>query len=473
MDTRRIQLGLVGLGVMGQNLALNLEEHGVGLQLWNLEPGVAPGFTAKFPGRDFTAHDELSALVQALHPPRVVLLMVRAGSAVDEVLAAMLSGLEAGDIVVDGGNSHFADTERRREALHERGIRWLGMGVSGGEEGARRGPALMPGGSREAYEHCLPWLRGIAARSRFGPCVGYMGSAGAGHFVKMVHNGIEYGEMQLLAEGYQLLRDGAGLEQSAIAERFSALQRGPLESFLLDVTCAVLRRRDKCTGGFLLPLVVDEAAQKGTGLWTVQAALDLGVSVPTLAAAVEARMVSAATDRRAALRCSPWAGTTPALRQCVELADLEAALLLARWCVFVQGLNLLERASTHHQWGTDLREVVRCWTAGCIIRSSMLEELRNALEPGTSESLLAHGAGAEVVTKGLPALRRIVGQAVQAGVPAPAFSATLAHLDSLVCPALPQSLIQAQRDAFGAHTYKRSDDPTRTPQHTDWFADDN
>lgn len=404
------------------------------------------------------------AFVASLARPRKILLMVNAGPAVDAVLAQLDPLLEAGDVLADAGNSHFTDTDRRIRA--PRAWSFLGMGVSGGEEGALKGPAIMPGGDPAAFETLRPCLEAMAARSASGPCVAYCGAGSAGHFVKMVHNGIEYGDMQLIAETAFLLRRGLGLSAPDAAQVFEDWNRGELDSYLVEITARILRTPDPQSSGFLVDAILDQAGQKGTGAWTVLAAAEAGVPIPTIAAAVEARSLSADRPRR--LAGAALFPTEPAALPSLPLDDLRDALYAAKIASYTQGFDLLRAASAAHGYGTELSEMARIWTAGCIIRARFLEDVRAAFLHTPAPDLLAFAPHfAEELRRREPAWRRVVSAAVSAGLPVPGLSASLSWFDTLCTARGTASLIQAQRDYFGAHTYERFDQPGQKV-HTVW-----
>jgi 6-phosphogluconate dehydrogenase len=396
---------------------------------------------------------------------------VTAGEAVDQMLGQLEPLLSPGDIVIDGGNSWFEDTRRREKAFAAKGLRFVGMGVSGGEEGARHGPSLMPGGPREAWEELRPFLEAIAARTDTGPCVTHVGPDGAGHFVKMVHNGIEYADMQLLAEAYDVMRRGLGFGAEQLAGAFTDWNRGIAESFLLETTVKVLRKRDPETGRPLVDLVLDKAGQKGTGRWTVQVALELGVPVPAIAAALDARVLSSLKEERVAASrhlAGPWESLSGEER--MGLAQwVHDALYAARVATYAQGMRLIQAASTQYGWDVSLGELARIWRGGCIIRARLLTPLREAFlaQPSLPNRMVAP-AFARMLEAKAPAWRRAVAVAVRLGIPVPVTAAALAYFDSYRTAELPQNLTQAQRDAFGAHTYQRKDAPEAGFVHTDW-----
>jgi 6-phosphogluconate dehydrogenase len=451
MDTKT-SLGIVGLGVMGRSLAQNFLRNGYPPIGFDLAPNLPEGFP-------IPVAPSLEALVAALTPPRTLFLMVPAGAPVDAALASLTPLLRAGDLVVDGGNSHFADTQRRVSQMEQAGLHFIGMGVSGGESGALWGPSLMPGGSAAAWPRVEPMFQAIAARADDGqPCVAWMGTGGAGHYVKMVHNGIEYGDMQLIAEIYDLLHRGAGLSNLELAEVFAGWNQGALRSYLIEITASILRRQDDETGQPLVDVILDEAAQKGTGKWTSQSALDIGAAIPTINAAVESRLVSALkAERVAAARVLGGTGRFEGDRAGL-VAAAEQALYASKVTSYAQGLALLKAASAEFGWGLDLSLVARNWRAGCIIRAALLNDIMAAFQrqPGLA-NLMLDPAFAPALTTRQAAWRQVVHTAVGLGIPMLATSASLAYFDAYRSEVLPANLTQAQRDYFGAHTYRRLD----------------
>ncbi|NUN49681.1 MAG: NADP-dependent phosphogluconate dehydrogenase [Candidatus Brocadiae bacterium] len=434
-----MNLGIAGLGVMGSNLALHAADEKIATVVWNRTTERAVALAAQHPG--IAAAPTMEDLVRLLPCPRPILLMVPAGAPVDELIARLRPLLAPGDILLDGGNSWFQDTRRRADALLPSGVHFVGLGISGGEDGARHGPALMPGGPRAAFDALRPMLEALAAKTSAGPCVGWLGPGGAGHFVKMAHNGIEYGVMQAIAEAWDLLRRGCGLDADACADTFARWNKGPLDSFLMDLTARILRVRDPETGRPLVDLVLDHAAQKGTGRWTVQAALELGVPVPTLAAALDARLLSTFKDERVRLAAAhPLPHPPP-----ISVEEVHAALRATTITAYLQGYRLITAAAAAHGWGTDLAEVRRIWRGGCIIRAALLDH-------GPRFEDLPHAGW----------------RAGIAGIPTPAMSAALAWYDALRTADLPQNLTQAQRDAFGAHTYVRRGREGEGAVHSEW-----
>ncbi len=470
----RADLGVIGLGVMGENLALNVTDHGFSVALWNrTEAKVESVLQRAGPQRQWIGTRTLEEFAAALRRPRRILLMIKAGAPVDEMLEELAPLLSPDDVVIDGGNSYFADTQRREAALRERGIRFVGMGVSGGEEGARYGPSLMPGGARSAYDHLRPILEAIAAKTDSGPCVTYVGPDGAGHFVKMIHNGIEYGVMQAIAEAYDLLRRALSLSAAETADLFAEWNHGPMASYLIEITAQVLSARDPETGHPLVEMILDKAGQKGTGKWTAQVALDLGVPVPTIAAGIDARVLSSMKEERVRASEQLTSATTP--RAADDTREITAAvrdaLSAATLCAYAQGMALLRAGSIEHHWNVNLREIARIWTGGCIIRARLLDTIMRAYErDGDLPNLLLDADIRPRMLEAEQGWRRTMQMAVAHGIPVPALSASLAYFDSYRTAVLPQNLTQAQRDYFGAHTYQRTDRPEAEFVHADWQA---
>ena len=465
------QFGIIGLGTMGRNLALNIESRGYRVAVWNLEPEWVKDFLDAHPGTAFEGTTTFEAFTAALERPRRIMMMIPAGKPVDATIQKLLPLLGRGDVVIDGGNSWFEDTRRREAELRPAGIHFIGCGVSGGEEGARYGPSLMPGGPNEAWPIVRDVFEAISAKTDAGPCVTHVGPDGAGHFVKMVHNGIEYGDMQLLAESWDVLRRGLGMTAPQTADVFDAWNAGPLESFLTELSARVCRTIDPEGGQPLVDVVLDKAGQKGTGKWTSQVALDLGVAIPTIAAAIDARVLSSLKSERveAATRL---AGPSPAdayrgedPKQVVD--DLHDALYAARVCAYAQGMALIRAGSDRYTWNVDLAEIGRIWKAGCIIRARLLDPVRHAFgqQPSLVNLLLDPALG-DAVEAAQAGWRRTIARAASAGLPLGAHTAALSYFDSYRSARLPQSLTQAQRDAFGAHTYERIDRPGAV--HSEW-----
>jgi 6-phosphogluconate dehydrogenase len=453
--------GIIGLGTMGRNLALNIESHGFGVAVWNLETEWMTRFLEANPDKAFYGATTFEEFVGALSRPRRIMMMIPAGAPIDQTIEKLRPLLGSGDVLIDGGNSWFEDTRRRESALRPSGILFMGCGVSGGEEGARFGPSIMPGGPVEAWHAVRDVFEAIAARTEAGPCVTYVGPDGAGHFVKMVHNGIEYADMQLIAECWDLLRRFAGLAPAETAEVFERWNQGRLESFLIELAARVTRVTDTETGLPLVDLVLDEAGQKGTGRWTAQVALDLAVPVPTIAAAIDARVLSSMKAERTAasgiLRSRPAAVITQTDRQTV-IDCAEAALYASRICAYAQGMSLIRAGSHKYEWNINLAEIARIWKAGCIIRARLLDRIREAfsIDPDLRNLLISPSLAPEIDGT-QSGWRRSVMISADAGIPMPAQGSALAYFDSYRTARLPQSLTQAQRDAFGAHTYVRID----------------
>ena len=458
-------IGILGLATMGRSLALNFLDHDVSVAGWNLEPELTQALSAQ--QSRFVGCDTVRDVIGRLARPRRLLMMIKAGPAVDELIEHVAPHLEPGDILIDGGNSHFADTRRRGASLAAREIEFAGLGVSGGERGARTGPSLMFGGSNTAWTELAPLLDAIAARSHWGTCATRLGPDGAGHFVKMVHNAIEYADMQLIAETYAVLERGCDCNHPAMAGILERWGEGPLESYLLELTRRVLLREGRTPGSYLVDEIVDAAEQKGTGRWAAQVALELGVPIPSIAAAIDARFISnARRDRQQMARIYPPAPLPPTMWD--KPADtLHDALLAARICAYAQGMNLLKAGGDAYAWQIELADVARVWSAGCIIRSRLLDSVIDARAAESAETdLIRTRDFRATLGRTMPALRRVAAWAAHAGVPLPAFSASLTWFDGIRSARLPQNLTQAQRDAFGAHTYRRLDAPDE-PVHTD------
>jgi 6-phosphogluconate dehydrogenase len=465
------QFGIIGLGVMGANLALNVTDHGRVVAVWNLETDWVDRFIHKNPERPLIGAKSLQEFCRSLERPRRILMMIAAGDPVDQTLQRLSPFLSPGDLVIDGGNSYFKDTVRRELSARQTMVSFFGMGISGGEEGARYGPSLMPGGSRDAYSHVAPILQSIAAKSDSGPCVSYVGPDGAGHFVKMVHNGIEYGDMQLIAEAYEILNKVLHLGAQEISDIFAEWNRGPLESYLIEITAQIFSAIDPETSRPLVEMVLDRAGQKGTGKWTAQTALDLEVPVPTITAAIDARAVSSMKDERVIASqlihsgsSGAFAGTKQELIQAVH-----DALYASKICSYAQGMSLIRAGSNEWEWNINLREMARIWKGGCIIRARFLDSIMRAFErqPDLPNLLLDYDFMASM-RRSEQSWRKLIATAVQMGIPVPALSASLSYFDSYRSAHLPQNLTQAQRDFFGAHTFQRVDRPGAGFVHADW-----
>jgi 6-phosphogluconate dehydrogenase len=464
------KIGIVGLGVMGHNLALNMERNGFPVAGYDLDAAKTKAFLeGPGAGKDIIGVGAPAALVAALEEPRRILLMVPAGAAVDSAIAHLKPHLEPGDILIDGGNSFFMDTERRNKALEAEGLNFIGAGVSGGEQGALWGPAIMPGGQREAWDATAPIFRAIAAKAGDGqPCVDYMGPRGAGHYVKMVHNGIEYGDMQLIAEIYDLLHRGAGISNGRLAEIFSEWNEGDLQSYLIEITASILKRLDEGSDEALVEFILDEAAQKGTGKWASQNALDVGAPIPTINAAVESRILSSLKAERVAAsrvlggQVSRFTGDPGRL---IWLA--QEALYASKITSYAQGFGLLKLASREYDYRLNYAGIARIWRAGCIIRADLLNEIAFAFDRNPElPNLLLDDAFREIVLAHQSAWREALQIGIGLGIPMLAISASLAYLDAYRSERLPANLTQAQRDYFGAHTYRRTD--REGIFHTEW-----
>ena len=468
---KKQQFGLIGLGVMGQNFILNVERNGFGVAVYNRTAERTREFAdGPAAGHNIVPTYTIEEFVGALETPRRIMLLVKAGAAVDATIDTLLPHLDKGDLVIDGGNSFYPDSERRAKALAEKGINFLGMGVSGGEEGALWGPSLMPGGAEQAYRDVEHIMTKVAAKAPEDgePCVTYIGPGGSGHLVKMVHNGIEYGDMQLIAEAYHLLSAGLGLGAKRLAEIFGRWNEGVLSSYLIEITAKVLAKKDTETGVPLVDVILDSAGQKGTGRWTTQSALDLGAAVPTITAAVDARIMSSLKEERERASdelAGPANGSVANAEGFID--DVEQALYASKICSYAQGMAMLRSASATHGYGLDLAEIAKIWRGGCIIRAGLLDDISKAFrrEPGLP-NLLLDSFFREATAQRQAAWRRVVQTGVGLGIPLPAMSASLAYYDSYRSERLPANLIQAQRDFFGAHTYERVD--TDGVFHTQW-----
>jgi len=468
-NTTSQNLGLIGLGVMGENLALNFESHGFSVCGFDLDSDKRLQFSYRTQGLQTRCADSLSELVASLQMPRRILIMVPAGLAVDTVLQQLRPLLSAGDIVIDGGNSLYSDTARRMAALEGTGILYVGSGVSGGEEGALRGPALMPGGSPEAWPLVAPMLQAISAKADDGqPCCDWMGSGGAGHFVKMVHNGIEYADMQMICEAYWLMHHLLGLSPQQMSEVFRDWNQGELSSYLIGITADILATQDPESGEALVNMILDTAEQKGTGKWTSQVALDLGVTAPTIADAVFARTVSSLkTERVAASQVLTGPKKQPHADAAILLPKIRQGLLAAKICAYAQGFALLRAADREYGWSLSYERIAKVWRAGCIIRAQLLEDIRRAFDAAPDiPNLLVDSHFAHLMHDAQQSLREVVAQAALQGVPAPAFMSALSYYDAYRSARLPANLLQAQRDYFGAHTYQRIDREGKF--HTRW-----
>ncbi|MBD1226508.1 NADP-dependent phosphogluconate dehydrogenase [Xenorhabdus griffiniae] len=463
------QIGVVGMAVMGRNLALNIESRGYSVSIFNRSSDKTDEVIAENPGKKLVPSYSIEEFVDSLEKPRRILLMVKAGEATDKTIASLMPHLDKGDILIDGGNTYFQDTIRRNHELSAQGINFIGTGVSGGEEGALKGPSIMPGGQKEAYELVAPILKEIAAQVDGEPCVTYIGADGAGHYVKMVHNGIEYGDMQLIAEAYSLLKSALNLSNQALAEVFSDWNQGELSSYLIEITADIFRKQDE-EGKYLVDVILDEAANKGTGKWTSQSSLDLGVPVTLITESVFARYISSLKDQRVAAS-KVLSGPDVQLfngDKAEFIEKVRRALYLGKIVSYAQGFQQLKAASDEYNWDLNYGEIAKIFRAGCIIRAQFLQKITDAYnESPAIANLLLAPYFKQIADEYQQALRDVVSYGVQNGIPTPTFSAAISYYDSYRSAVLPANLIQAQRDYFGAHTYKRTD--KEGVFHTEWL----
>jgi len=474
MSTSPCDIGLIGLAVMGKNLVLNMEDHGYSVAVFNRTTSRVDEFIEENPDRQLYGASSIEDLCANLKSPRKIVLLVKAGQPVDDFIDLIAPHLDPDDIIIDGGNSHFPDTIRRTAEVEARGLRFIGTGVSGGEEGARLGPSIMPGGSESAWPEVKDIFQAIAAKvgDENEPCCDWVGSDGAGHYVKMVHNGIEYGDMQLICEAYFMMKNSLGMDAQQMHEVFARWNEGELESYLIEITRDILAIEDEETGNPLVEMILDTAGQKGTGRWTSASALDLGIPAPTIVEAVLARAISAQkTDRVAASELlkgpdSSYDGDAG------ELVDaIEKALYCSKICSYAQGYALIRAAAEEYNWDLDYGSIALMWRGGCIIRARFLERIRDAFANAPDlNNLLLDPFFLKAIDENQAAWRRVVSEAVKLGIPTPAFSSALAYYDSYRRGSLPANLLQAQRDYFGAHTYRRVDRPDADPVHTDWVG---
>jgi len=466
-----MDIGLVGLAVMGENLILNMESHGFGVAVFNRTVSKVDRFIAgRAKGKNILGCHSIEELCANLKRPRRVMLMVKAGQPVDDFIELVLPHLEAGDIIIDGGNSHFPDSIRRTEYLESKGMLFIGTGVSGGEEGALKGPSIMPGGSPEAWEYVKPIFQAIAAKTEDGtPCCDWVGRGGAGHFVKMVHNGIEYGDMQMICESYMLMNQGLGMSNEEMHSVFAEWNRGELDSYLIEITRDILGYKDE-EGNAVIDLILDTAGQKGTGKWTAIAALDEGQPLTLIGEAVFARCLSALKEERVEASKILRGDTLDVqVKEEAFVDDLRKALYASKIVSYAQGYQLMRSASEHYDWGLNYGGIALMWRGGCIIRSVFLGKIKEAFDADPNlVNLLLDPFFAEAVRAAQGAWRRVVTIAVQLGIPVPAISSALAYFDGYRNDRLPANLLQAQRDYFGAHTYERVDRPRGEFFHTNW-----
>lgn len=471
---KKADIAIIGLAVMGENLAMNMESKGFTVAVYNRTIEKADAFvTGRGKGKNFIACHSYAELAQNLERPRRIFMMVKAGNAVDELIDSLLPYLDKGDILIDGGNSHFPDTTRRTEYVESKGLLYIGTGVSGGEEGALKGPSMMPGGSPEAWPFVKPIFQSICAKVADGtPCCDWVGENGAGHFVKMVHNGIEYGDMQLICEAYQLMRDGLGMPCEEMHEVFAEWNRTELDSYLIEITADILGYKDE-NGEVTVEKILDRAGQKGTGKWTSITALDEGIPLTLISEAVFARCLSAQKDERVSAAklykktIPPFIGTEAEKKTLVEC--IRKALYASKIISYAQGYALMRAAAKTYGWNLNYGGIALMWRGGCIIRSVFLGKIKEAYDKNPDlENLLTDSYFCETVKGLVPAWRETVAYAVKTGIPMPAFSSALSYFDGYTSENLPANLLQAQRDYFGAHTYERTDSPRGQMYHTNW-----
>jgi len=473
-DGPTAQIGVTGLAVMGSNIARNFARHGYTVALHNRSVTKTDALLTQHGSEgNFVRSETIEQFLAALQRPRRVLIMVKAGAATDAVINELAAAMEPGDIIIDGGNALYTDTIRREKTMTERGLHFVGAGISGGEEGALNGPSIMPGGPKESYASLGPLLEGISAHVDGVPCCTHIGPDGAGHFVKMVHNGIEYSDMQLIGEAYQLLRDGLGCTAPQIADVFTEWNSGDLDSFLVEITAEVLRQIDAKTSRPLVDLILDEAEQKGTGRWTVKSALDLGVPVTGIAEAVFARALSGSVPQRraAAGLASGHLGRRPTDPEQFT-TDVRHALYASKIIAYAQGFNQIQAGSIEYDWGVTPGDLATIWRGGCIIRAKFLNRIKDAFDADPElPTLIAAPYFRSAIEAAIDGWRRVVVTATELGIPIPGFASALSYYDALRTERLPAALIQGQRDFFGAHTYGRIDADPGARFHTQWSAD--
>ena len=464
---------MIGLGTMGRNFLLNIAEHGISSVGFDLDAGKRDLLLKEGSGMPVNVGSDLADFIAKLETPRNIMMLVPAGPIVDSVIADLLPHLEKDDLIIDGGNSHFTDTDRREADLAAKGVGFMGVGVSGGEEGARHGASIMPGGRRDFYDRVEATLQAVSAKVNGEPCVAYMGAGSAGHFVKMVHNGIEYGLMQIISETYDYMKRVLGMDDTAMSQTFAEWNDSELNSFLVEITATVLRKKDADTGNPLVEMILDTAGQKGTGKWTSQSAMDFGVPIPTIDSAVSMRQISGQKTTRgkiASKYSASLSNSKSEISNNESLEDLKSALLCAFVITYAQGLALLQQASTDKSYGLNLSDIAKIWRGGCIIRSALLEEMRVAYSADASlANLLLDDKFADLLSRHADSLRKTVSTFVSQGIAAMCFSSVLAYFDAFRTERLPANLIQAQRDFFGAHTYQRTD-KEGTFHTPDWDA---
>jgi 6-phosphogluconate dehydrogenase len=455
---KKQQVGVIGLAVMGKNLALNIAEHGFSVSVHNRTSGRIDEVLKEAAGMDIIGTYTLKEFVESLETPRRIILMVKAGDAVDETIRQLLPLVSSGDLIMDGGNSYYQDTIRRSRELKDLGLYFLGTGISGGEEGARSGPAIMPGGEEEAYRRMEEILTAISAKVEGEPCSTYIGGDGAGHFVKMVHNGIEYADMQLIGEAYSILKNVLRLTPPQLHEVFAKWNEGELNSYLIGITADIFTKKDTDTGNYLVDMILDSAGQKGTGKWTGQVSLELGAPVPTITAAVYERYLSARKEERTAAGRALRGPDTPDAKPGDFAEAVRRALYAGKICAYAQGFDLLKSASEHYGWSLNYGNIARIFRGGCIIRAQFLNRISGAYERNPKlPNLLLEDYFRDIISNYQADWRETVKTAVSAGIPVPALTSALSYYDSYRSEELPMNLLQAQRDFFGAHTYQRKD----------------
>ncbi|HFU4564054.1 NADP-dependent phosphogluconate dehydrogenase [Bacillus cereus] len=467
----KLQIGVVGVGVMGKSLALNFESKGYSVALYDISKEKVDEIIEENRGKNLVGTHIVEEFVNSLESPRKILLMVNAGEITDKAIDSLVPHLDKGDILIDGGNTYFVDTIRRNKRLAEEGINFIGAGVSGGEEGALKGPSIMPGGQKDAYEKVKDMLENISAKVNNEPCCSYIGPNGAGHYVKMVHNGIEYGDMQLICEAYFFLKQTLDLTAEEFHEIFAEWNKGELNSYLIEITADIFKKKDEETGKPLVDVILDTAGQKGTGKWTSQSALDLGISLPIITESVFARCISALKAERvnaSKVLSGPKDKTLLGVEKAELIEAVRQALYMSKICSYAQGFTQLKAASEEYDWNLDFGSISMLWRGGCIIRAAFLQNIKEAYETNTDlPNLLLDPYFKEIVESYQGGLRQIISMAVQQGIPIPAFSAAISYYDSYRTAKLPANLLQAQRDYFGAHTYKRVD--KEGTFHTKWI----
>ncbi|MGN8646844.1 NADP-dependent phosphogluconate dehydrogenase [Gracilibacillus sp. HCP3S3_G5_1] len=469
------QFGVIGLAVMGKNLALNVESRGYSVAVFNRTYQKTEDFlNNEAKGKNFVGAKTIEEFVDSLEKPRKIMLMVQAGPATDATIASLKPLLDEGDILIDGGNTFFKDTMRRNAELDESGIHFIGTGVSGGEEGALKGPSIMPGGQKEAYEKVAPIFEAISAKVNGDPCVTYIGPNGAGHYVKMVHNGIEYGDMQLICEAYFIMKHVLGLEAEELHEVFAEWNKGELDSYLIEITADIFKKKDKETGKPMVDVILDTAGQKGTGKWTSQSSLDLGVPLPVITESVFARFISAMKEERVAaskVLQGPSAGDKPYEGDKDELIEaIRKALYMSKIVSYAQGFAQMRAASEENDWNLRYGDISMIFRGGCIIRAQFLQKIKEAYDRDPAlANLLLDPYFKEIVESYQTSLRKVLSIAMERGIPVPGFASALAYYDSYRTETLPANLLQAQRDYFGAHTYQRID--KEGVFHTEWLED--